>query len=86
MGFVSWPWMGASLAWMVLTVAAETSLTYEPKEEGRCGLARVNVCYDLLNRIPVDATLAPYHVCERSLPLGHLDYCGDVDLLLMDRR
>ena len=57
----------------------------QAKEEGRCGLARVSVCYDLLNRIPVDATLAPYHVDERSLAVGHLDYCGGDDLLLIDR-
>ena len=55
------------------------------QEEGRCGLARVSVCYNLLNRIPVDATIAPCAVGERSLAVGHLDYCGDDDLLLMDR-
>ena len=55
------------------------------QEEGRCGLARVSVCYDLLNRIPIDATIAPFAVGERSLAVGHLDYCGDGDLLLMDR-
>jgi hypothetical protein len=57
----------------------------EAQEEGRCGLARVSVCYDLLDRIPVDATIAPCAVGERSLAVGHLDYCGGDDLLLMDR-
>jgi len=55
------------------------------QEDGRCGLARVSVCYDLLNRIPIDVTIAPCVVGERSLAVGHLDYCGDDDLLLMDR-
>ena len=55
------------------------------QEEGRCGITRVSVCYDLLNRLPVDATIAPCAVGERSLAVGHLDYCGGDDLLLIDR-
>lgn len=57
----------------------------QAQEEERCAWARVSVCYDLLNRIPVDATIAPCAVGERSLAVGHLDYCGSDDLLLMDR-
>lgn len=57
----------------------------EAENKGRCALARVSTCYDVLNRIPLDATLAPYKVDERSLAVGHLDFAGEKDLVLMDR-
>ncbi|MDA7633675.1 hypothetical protein N8766_06180 [bacterium] len=56
------------------------------QEEGRCGLARVSVCYDLLNRIPIDATIAPFAVGERSLAVGHLDYSVTIVMQLATRR
>lgn len=57
----------------------------EAENKGRCALARVSTCYDVLNRIPIDATLAPYDVDERSLAIGHLDFASENDLVLMDR-
>ena len=53
--------------------------------EQRCGLARVSVCFDVANRLPIDATIAPYRVRERALAVGHFDHCNSGDLLLMDR-
>ncbi len=60
---------------------------FDPGAEakGRCPLARVSTCYDVLNKIPIDATLAPYEVDERSLAVGHLDFATRDDLVLMDR-
>ena len=53
--------------------------------ENSCGLARVNVCYDVANRLPIDATIAPYRVNERVLAVGLFSHSNSDDLLLMDQ-
>jgi hypothetical protein len=50
-----------------------------------CPLARTSQLFDVLNRITVDALLAPKHQGERTLAAKHLDHVGTRDLLLLDR-
>jgi len=47
--------------------------------------ARCSVIYDVLNRYVLDGALAPLAQGERELALGHLEYCGDNDLVIYDR-
>lgn len=49
------------------------------------GLARTSHLYDPLNRLTLDARLAPETVGERTLALSHLGLLGPGDLLLLDR-
>lgn len=46
---------------------------------------RASVLYDVLNRIAVDATLAPVKAYEVDLAIAHLQHTTATDLLLMDR-
>jgi hypothetical protein len=46
---------------------------------------RASVLYDVLNRISVDATLAPVKAYEVDLAIAHLQHTTVTDLLLMDR-
>jgi hypothetical protein len=46
--------------------------------------ALASVCYDLLNEIPLDATLAPGNAYEVDLALGHLHALRPNDLLIGD--
>ena len=46
---------------------------------------RASVLYDVLNRIAVDATLAPVKSYEVDLAIAHLQHTAATDLLLMDR-
>lgn len=50
-----------------------------------CALARVSTAYDVLNRIIVDAHLAPYRIGEQELALEHMGQLGLQDLVLFDR-
>jgi hypothetical protein len=55
------------------------------KQPRPCAIARVSTLYDVLNRIIVDAHLAPYCMAERELAVAHLEQVGAGDLLLFDR-
>lgn len=46
---------------------------------------RASVLYDVLNRIAIDATLAPVKAYEVDLAIAHLQHTTATDLLLMDR-
>lgn len=48
-------------------------------------IGRVSALFDVLNRIVVDAHLAPYRFGERELAAMHLPKVGASDLLLFDR-
>lgn len=48
-------------------------------------MGRVSALYDVLNRIVLDAQLAPYRFGERELAAMHLPMAGENDLLLFDR-
>jgi hypothetical protein len=50
-----------------------------------CPLARTSQLFDVLNRITVDAMIAPKNQGERTLAATHLDHVGAGDLLLLDR-
>lgn len=48
-------------------------------------IGRVSALYDVLNRIIVEAHLAPYRIGEHELALTHLDRLNARDLVLFDR-
>ncbi len=48
-------------------------------------VSRASVLYDVLNRIAVDATLAPVKAYEVDLAIAHLPHTTASDLLLMNR-
>jgi Transposase DDE domain len=50
-----------------------------------CVMGRISALYDVLNRLIVEAHLAPYRVGEHALALTHLDHLGAADLVLFDR-
>ena len=55
------------------------------KRGGLCPLARVSQMYDVLNRITVAATIAPYAAAERDLAASHIQGLTGTDLVLLDR-
>lgn len=54
-------------------------------DEQATPLARISTCYDVMNGLAVDSTIAPYDVGEHSLAHGHFQNCGSQDLILLDR-
>jgi hypothetical protein len=58
---------------------------WHPYSGGTCGKARLSQLYDVLNKITVDALIAPKAEDERSLAASHLTHVQKSDLLLMDR-
>jgi hypothetical protein len=86
-------WQG----WRLLAVDGSTALlpssdeitqwfgVVDPAEPRACPIGRVSTLYDALNRIVVDAHLAPYRIGERDLVVEHLRHVRTDDLLLLDR-
>jgi hypothetical protein len=58
---------------------------WHPQSGGVCAKARVSQLFDVLNKITIDAIIAPKSSGERVLAERHLDYVGPGDLLIMDR-
>jgi hypothetical protein len=58
---------------------------WHPYSGGTCAKARLSQLYDVLNKITVDALIAPKAEDERSLAASHLTHVQKNDLLLMDR-
>jgi len=58
---------------------------WHPQSGGTCAKARVSQMYDVLNRVTVDAIIAPKSEGERALAAKHLVHVRSDDLLLMDR-
>ncbi len=48
-------------------------------------LARISLCYDVLNHLSLEAAIAPYEVSEPALAAGQVQRCGPDDLVLLDR-
>ena len=58
---------------------------WHPQSGGTCAKARISQLYDVLNKITVEAIIAPKSWGERALAERHLLYVGVGDLLLVDR-
>ncbi len=58
---------------------------WHPQSGGTCAKARVSQMFDVLNKITVDAIIAPKLEGERALAAKHLAHVRPDDLLLMDR-
>lgn len=58
---------------------------WHPQSGGTCAKARLSQLFDVLNKISVDALIAPKSEDERTLAAQHLAHVGIGDLLLMDR-
>lgn len=57
----------------------------DPAQPTRCPIGRVSTLYDVLNRLIVDAQLAPYRIGEHELALTHCAHLTPRDLVLFDR-
>lgn len=56
------------------------------KQSDEIQLARISYCYDVLNKICVDAKILPEDVGEEvTAEHLHFEYCKEGDLLLLDR-
>ena len=83
--------------WRLLAIDGSTALLPRSEEvrawfgvvaEGEatpCVIGRVSTLYDVLNRIIVEAYLAPYRIGEHELAVAHLGRVEGRDLLLFDR-
>lgn len=58
---------------------------WHPQSGGTCAKARLSQLFDVLNKITVDALIAPKSDGERVLAERHLEHVGADDLLLIDR-
>ena len=58
---------------------------WHPQAGGRCPKARISQLFDVLNKISVDAQIAPKTCGERTLAKEHLVHLTVNDLLLLDR-
>ncbi len=58
---------------------------WHPQSGGTCAKARLSQMFDTLNKITVDAIIAPKAKGERALAAQHLAHVQPDDLLLMDR-
>ncbi len=58
---------------------------WHPNAGGTCAKARVSQMFDVLNKVTVDALIAPKAEGERALAAKHLAHVQPDDLLLLDR-
>lgn len=58
---------------------------WRPQAGGRCPKARISQLFDVLNKISVEAWIAPKACGERALANEHLAHLSANDLLLLDR-
>ncbi|MFC1975660.1 IS4 family transposase [Chloroflexota bacterium] len=58
---------------------------WHPQSGGTCAKARVSQLFDVLNKITVDAIIAPKSYGERVLAERHLGHLEKGDMLIMDR-
>ena len=66
-------------------VASEHFGVWHPQSGGTCAKARLSQMFDVLNKVTVDAIIAPKSEGERALAAKHLAHVQPDDLLLMDR-
>jgi len=64
---------------------AEHFGVWHPQSGGTCAKARLSQLFDVLNKVTVEALIAPKSEDERTLAARHLVHVGKDDLLLMDR-
>jgi hypothetical protein len=57
----------------------------DPAATTPCAIGRVSTLYDVLNRVIVEAHLAPYRIGEHELAVEHLSRVRPDDLVLFDR-
>jgi hypothetical protein len=75
-----------STAWLPNSEEVRTWFgVMDEAQPNRCPMGRVSALYDVLNRIVVDAQLAPYRVGEHELALTHFEHLTPRDLVLFDR-
>ncbi len=58
---------------------------WHPQSGGTCAKARVSQLFDVLNKVTVEAIIAPKSYGERVLAERHLDHIRKGDMLIMDR-
>jgi hypothetical protein len=58
---------------------------WHPQSGGSCAKARVSQLFDVLNKVTVEAIIAPKSYGERVLAERHLDHTEKGDLLIVDR-
>ena len=58
---------------------------WHPQAGGQCPKARISQLFDVLNKISVDAQIAPKDRGERDLATEHLGHLSANDLVLLDR-
>jgi len=58
---------------------------WHPQSGGTCPKARLSQLFDVLNKLTVEALIAPKSVGERALAEQHIEHLTENDLLLLDR-
>ena len=58
---------------------------WHPQSGGTCPKARLSQLFDVLNKLTVEAVIAPKAVGERALAEQHIEHLTENDLLLLDR-
>lgn len=58
---------------------------WHPQSGGTCPKARLSQLFDVLNKLTVEAMIAPKAVGERALAEQHIEHLNKDDLLLLDR-
>ena len=58
---------------------------WHPQSGGRCAKARLSQLFDVLNRISIDACIAPKEQGESTVARTHLEHIKEKDLVLLDR-
>lgn len=59
--------------------------TLEPAQGAPCPLARVSQMFDVINKVTLDAIIAPQAIGERTLAAQHFTHLKASDLVLLDR-
>jgi hypothetical protein len=59
--------------------------TLEPAQGDPCPLARVSQMFDVINKVTLDAIIAPKAIGERALAVQHFTHLKASDLVLLDR-
>jgi len=58
---------------------------WHPRAGGVCPKARLSQLFDVLNKLTIDALIAPKEIGERALAEQHCQYLTEDDLTLLDR-
>jgi len=58
---------------------------WHPNAGGTCAKARLSQVFDVLNKVTIDALIAPKDQGERTLAVQHCQHLAENDLVLLDR-